>query len=114
MNDTIAAIATGSGRAGVGIVRISGPDAPRLAHASLGRTLKPRIATYTPFLGEAAEVLDVGIALGFVAPDSFTGEHVLELQGHGGPVVLDRLTTPSGAGAGSATVASRGGSEKAS
>jgi len=91
MNDTIAAIATGSGRAGVGIVRISGPDAPRLAHALLGRTLKPRIATYTPFLGEAAEVLDVGIALGFVAPDSFTGEHVLELQGHGGPVVLDRV-----------------------
>jgi len=90
-SDTIAAVATGAGRAGVGIVRVSGPRVPHIADAVLARTLVPRTATYAPFLDGTGAALDVGIALRFVAPDSFTGEHVLELQGHGGPVVLDRV-----------------------
>ena len=89
--DTIAAIATGAGRAGIGIVRVSGPDAPAVARAVTGRALAPREATYGPFLDADGEPLDVGVALLFEAPRSFTGEHVLELQGHGGPVVLDAV-----------------------
>ena len=87
--DTIAAVATGAGRAGVGIVRVSGPGVPAVARAIAGRDLPLREASYLPFLDADGAPLDIGLALRFEAPHSFTGEHVLELQGHGGPVVLD-------------------------
>ena len=90
-DDTIAAIASGAGRAGIGVVRISGPLAPIMANSICGRDLPVREACYLPFLSEDGSVLDRGIALLFEAPHSFTGEHVLELQGHGGPVVLDMI-----------------------
>ena len=83
--ETIAAVATAQGRGGVGIVRISGPLASVAAQAFSERELKPRYAHYGPFYGENREVLDEGIALYFPGPHSFTGEDVLELQGHGGP-----------------------------
>lgn len=89
--DTIVAIATPPGRGGVGIVRLSGKNLEPFVEGFLNKNLQPRVASYGSFLGEAGEVLDQGIALLFVAPHSFTGENVLELQGHGGPVVLDRL-----------------------
>ncbi len=89
--ETIAAVATAQGRGGVGIVRISGPLASVAAKAFSERVLKPRYAHYGPFYGENREVLDEGIALYFPGPNSFTGEDVLELQGHGGPIVLDML-----------------------
>jgi len=89
--DLIAAIATASGRGGVGVIRISGPDIAPLARAVLGSVPAPRRATFSRFLDREGETLDEGIALHFVAPHSFTGEHVLELQGHGGPVVLNLI-----------------------
>ncbi len=89
--DLIAAIATAPGRGGVGVVRVSGAEIAPLATAILGRLPEPRRATFTRFLGRDGEVLDEGIALYFAAPHSFTGEHVLELQGHGGPVVLNLI-----------------------
>lgn len=89
--DTIAAIATPPGRGGVGIVRVSGPGSRAIAAAMLGRVPAPRHAEFLPFRNPAGEILDEGIALFFAAPRSFTGEDVLELQGHGGPVVLDRI-----------------------
>jgi len=89
--ETIAAIATAQGRGGVGIVRISGPLAAKAAEAITGRSLKPRFAHYGPFVDGSEQVIDEGIALYFPGPNSFTGEDVLELQGHGGPVVLDML-----------------------
>jgi tRNA modification GTPase len=89
--DLIAAIATAPGRGGVGVVRVSGPEITPLASAIIGRVPKPRHATFARFLDGEGGVLDEGIALVFVAPHSFTGEHVLELQGHGGPVVLDLI-----------------------
>lgn len=89
--ETIAAIATAQGRGGVGIVRISGPLAAKAAEAITGRSLKPRFAHYGPFVDGSGQVIDEGIALYFPGPNSFTGEDVLELQGHGGPVVLDML-----------------------
>lgn len=89
--DTIAAIATPPGRGGVGIVRVSGPRASDIARALLGRVPNARTAEYLGFHDSTGELLDEGIALYFPAPRSFTGESVLELQGHGGPVVLDRL-----------------------
>ncbi|WP_109513385.1 tRNA uridine-5-carboxymethylaminomethyl(34) synthesis GTPase MnmE [Pseudomonas ovata] len=89
--ETIAAIATAQGRGGVGIVRVSGPLAGKAARAITGRELKPRYAHYGPFEDAHGQVLDEGIALYFPGPNSFTGEDVLELQGHGGPVVLDML-----------------------
>lgn len=89
--DTIAAIATATGRGGVGIVRVSGPQVPSIAKAILGHVPQPRYAHYGHFLKQNGELLDEGIALYFAAPHSFTGEHVLELQGHGGPIVLDRI-----------------------
>lgn len=88
--DTIAAIATAQGRGGVGIVRVSGPKAVDISRAISGRELKPRFAHYGAFQGQEG-LLDEGLAILFTAPNSFTGEHVLELQGHGGPVVLDLL-----------------------
>src|SRR5215471_20020667 len=90
-NDVIAAIATGQGRAGIGIVRISGKNLSGLARALLGAAPGPRIATRATFRGAAGEAIDDGIALYFPAPASYTGEDVLELQGHGGPVVLQMI-----------------------
>lgn len=89
--DTIAAQATAPGRAGVGILRVSGPAATLVATAVLQRIPKPRYAEYLPFYAADGSVLDQGIALFFPGPNSFTGEDVLELQGHGGPVLLDML-----------------------
>lgn len=89
--DTIVAQATAPGRGGVGIIRVSGPQAMQVAREVTGKTLTPRYADYTPFLSENGSELDRGIALYFPNPHSFTGEDVLELQGHGGPVVIDML-----------------------
>lgn len=89
--DTIVAQATAPGRGGVGIIRVSGPKANQVALEVTGKTLKPRYAEYLPFQAEDSTVLDQGIALYFPNPHSFTGEDVLELQGHGGPVVMDML-----------------------
>ncbi|WP_305857007.1 tRNA uridine-5-carboxymethylaminomethyl(34) synthesis GTPase MnmE [Balneatrix alpica] len=90
-NDTIVAQATPPGRGGVGILRVSGPLAPTLAQQLLGFVPKPRYAHYCPFYGSEGQQLDQGIALYFPGPHSFTGEDVLELQGHGGPILLDML-----------------------
>lgn len=90
-SDTIAAIATAAGRAGIGVVRVSGPRVQVIAAAMLGSLPEPRVATLRTFKGASAEALDSGLALYFAAPASFTGEDLLELHGHGGPVVLDRL-----------------------
>lgn len=89
--ETIAAIATPPGRGGVGIVRVSGPLSADIARAVLGKLPAARHAEYTRFLDHHGKLLDEGIALYFPAPNSFTGDDVLELQGHGGPVVLDLL-----------------------
>ncbi len=89
--DTIAAPATAAGRAAVGIVRVSGPAVPDIARALLGRLPEPRRAQLADFHDAGGALLDTGLALYFPAPQSYTGEHVLELQGHGGPVVLDAL-----------------------
>ncbi len=89
--DTIAAVATGAGRAGIGVVRVSGSDVPNLVKEITGQDLAPREAVYLPFLDAEGNTIDQGIALRFESPHSYTGEHVLELQGHGGPVVLDLL-----------------------
>ncbi|MGX4717273.1 aspartate-semialdehyde dehydrogenase [Proteus mirabilis] len=89
--DTIVAQATPPGRGGVGILRVSGPKAAVVAQTILGKVPKPRYADYLPFRNEDNSVLDQGIALFFPNPNSFTGEDVLELQGHGGPIILDLL-----------------------
>ncbi|MGB1008145.1 MAG: tRNA uridine-5-carboxymethylaminomethyl(34) synthesis GTPase MnmE [Thiolinea sp.] len=89
--DTIAAVATPPGRGGVGIIRISGPDVPVIAKQILGFCPPPNQATHRRFLSADHQTLDDGIALYFKAPYSFTGEDVLELQGHGGQVVLDMV-----------------------
>ena len=90
-SDTIVAQATPPGRGGVGILRISGPKAQEVAQAVLGKLPRQRYAEYLPFLANDGSTLDEGIALFFPNPHSFTGEDVLELQGHGGPVILDLL-----------------------
>lgn len=90
-SDTIVAQATPPGRGGVGILRVSGSAAATIAQAMLGKLPKPRYADYLPFNDAAGNVLDQGIAIWFPGPHSFTGEDVLELQGHGGPVILDLL-----------------------
>lgn len=90
-DDTIAAIATGAGAAGVGAVRVSGPLAPLIAAALLGRDPQPRHAHFAAFRDAQGELIDRGILLHFPAPASYTGEHVLELQGHGSAVLLDAL-----------------------
>ena len=90
-HDTIVAIATPPGRGGVGIVRISGKALAELAVSIVGRMPVPRKATLAQFCANDGSCIDQGIALYFPAPHSFTGEDVLELQGHGGPVVLDLL-----------------------
>jgi tRNA modification GTPase len=89
--DTIAAIATGAGAAGVGAVRVSGPLVPAIAASMLGRAPKPRYAHFAAFRDAQAELIDRGILLYFPGPASYTGEHVLELQGHGSAVLLDAL-----------------------
>jgi tRNA modification GTPase len=89
--DTIVAAATPPGTGGVGIVRVSGDDVERIARAMLGSLPEPRTATYRSFRNQAGERVDVGLALYFPAPASFTGESVLELHGHGGPVVISLL-----------------------
>ena len=89
--ETIAALATPPGRGGVGIVRVSGPQAGVIAENIVGHMPAPRQAEYLSFLDREGEPLDSGLALYFPAPHSFTGENVLELHGHGGPVVLDLL-----------------------
>ncbi|EIJ41075.1 tRNA modification GTPase TrmE [Beggiatoa alba B18LD] len=89
--DTIAAIATPAGRGGVGVIRISGTNVPVIAQSILHKLPKPRYAAYSQFLNAQGELIDQGIALYFPAPHSFTGEAVLELQGHGGAVVMDQL-----------------------
>ena len=91
MSETIVAQATAPGRGGVGIIRVSGPEVENVAKIILGKVPKLRYAEYLPFKDQCQEVLDQGIALLFKAPNSFTGEDVLELQGHGGPVVMDML-----------------------
>ena len=88
VRDTIAALATPPGRSGIGVVRLSGAMVPQIARALLGRLPAPRCATRCHFRDARGEALDDGLALYFPAPDSYTGEPVLELQGHGGPVVL--------------------------
>ncbi len=89
--DTIVAQATAPGRGGVGIIRVSGDQAKQVAQAVLGHLPKTRYADYCDFKAEDGQVIDQGIALFFQGPNSFTGEDVLELQGHGGQIVLDML-----------------------
>ncbi|MDO8990857.1 MAG: tRNA uridine-5-carboxymethylaminomethyl(34) synthesis GTPase MnmE [Sideroxyarcus sp.] len=89
--DNIAAIATAPGRGGIGVVRVSGRGLAEMASVLTGRQLVPRLATYTSFLSADGTTLDQGIALLFAAPHSYTGEEVLELQGHGGPAVLQSV-----------------------
>ncbi|SFR65311.1 tRNA modification GTPase trmE [Marinobacter daqiaonensis] len=91
VTDTIAAIATAPGQAGVGIVRVSGPAARAIALQTLGFEPKPRYAHYGPFHDGKGRLIDEGIGLFFPNPNSFTGEDVFELQGHGGTVILDLL-----------------------
>ena len=87
-SDTIAAIATPAGRGAIGIVRVSGPLVPCIAHRLLGRLPESRFAAFGVARDAAGQQLDEGLALYFPAPHSYTGEHVLEFQGHGGPVVV--------------------------
>lgn len=91
--DTIVAIATAPGRGGIGVVRLSGPRALTIAGTLLrpGLQLQPRYAHFSAFRDGHGQVIDEGLALYFPAPHSFTGEDVVELQGHGGPVILDQL-----------------------
>ncbi len=89
--ESIAAIATPSGSGGIGIVRISGDDIGQIVQGVLGQVPKPRAAVFLPFLDCQGTVIDQGIALYFPSPNSFTGEDVLELQGHGGVVILNIL-----------------------
>ncbi len=89
--DAIAAIATALGRGGIGVVRVSGEDLSGFARRLLGKIPAPRAATLSNFLAADGEIIDRGIALYFPAPNSYTGQDVLELQGHGGDAVLRRL-----------------------
>lgn len=89
--DTIAAVATPPGRGGIGIVRISGPRALHIGGVISGRAPIARAAQFVRFCSADGGVIDEGLLLGFEAPQSFTGEDVVELQGHGGPVVMDML-----------------------
>ncbi len=90
-NDTIAAIATPPGNGGVGIIRISGDKVPDIAEQLLNQMPTPRHAHFTSFKDQNGEVLDQGILIYFPSPHSFTGEHILELQVHGGAVLMDML-----------------------
>ena len=90
-SDTIAAVATPPGRGGIGVIRISGPETAAIARAITGSLPRPRYATLADFRDEHNDTIDSGLALYFPGPASFTGEDVLELHGHGGPVVLDMI-----------------------
>lgn len=90
-SDTIAAIATPPGRGGIGVIRISGTSTTRICSAIVGNVPAPRYATLANFQSAVGETIDQGIVLFFPGPHSFTGEDVLELHGHGGPVVMDLL-----------------------
>jgi tRNA modification GTPase len=90
-NDTIVAAATPPGRGGIGIVRLSGPKVPEFAAILVGEVPRARRATFARFLDAQGEAIDAGIVLFFAAPASYTGEHVLELHGHGGPVIVEAL-----------------------
>jgi len=95
-NDTIAAIATPPGRGGVGIIRLSGANAPKIAKQLLAKgshvhDLGIREARFSSFLGEGGTLIDSGILIYYPQPASYTGEHVVELQGHGGRVVMSML-----------------------
>jgi tRNA modification GTPase len=89
--DTIAAIATAAGRGGIGVIRVSGPGVPEISSRIVGALPTPRQAHFARFRDARGETLDEGLALYFPAPRSYTGEAVLELHGHGGPVVLHTL-----------------------
>src|SRR5690625_2650441 len=89
--DTIAAIATASGGAGIGVVRVSGPAVPAIAQSLLGREAQPRYAHFAHFRDAGGASIDQGLLIHFPAPASYTGEHVLELRTHGSPVVLDTM-----------------------
>ena len=93
--ETIAALATAPGRGGIGVIRLSGPQSLLIVEKILHKTPKPRYAHYLPFFDDTKNgeemIIDSGIVLYFPAPNSFTGEDVIELQGHGGPVVMDML-----------------------
>lgn len=91
VSQPIAAIATAPGRGGIGIVRVSGPSLGPFIFALLGRTLAPRHANFGPFPDAEGQAIDQGISIYFAAPSSYTGEDVLELQGHGGPAVMQTL-----------------------
>lgn len=90
-SETIVALATPIGRGGVAIIRASGPLVPELMLKMLHRICQPRVATFAKFYGLNDEPIDAGLALFFQAPDSFTGEHVLELHVHGSPIIVDQL-----------------------
>jgi tRNA modification GTPase len=89
--DTIVAAATPPGTGGVGVVRLSGPGVTRIARKMLGSLPEPRVATYRSFRNREGDAIDTGLALFFPAPASFTGESVLELHGHGGPVIVSAI-----------------------
>lgn len=89
--ETIVAVATAPGRGGVGVVRLSGKMCPEIVTAICGKLPQPRYAQYTHFKDAQGEIIDSGLALYFPGPASFTGEDVVELQGHGSPVVMDQL-----------------------
>jgi len=89
--DTIAAIATPPGKGGVGVIRLSGPKSREIGEQLAGKTLQVRKAHYARFTDQSNDVIDTGLALFFAGPNSFTGEDVVEVQGHGGPVIQDLL-----------------------
>jgi tRNA modification GTPase len=91
VRDTIAAIATPAGRGGIGIVRASGPQALRFAETITSKKLTVRKATYAEFYDDKGHIIDEGVVIFFASPHSFTGEDVVEFQGHGSPVVLNLL-----------------------
>jgi len=89
--DTIAAIATPPGKGGVGVIRLSGPAALDIGEQLSSKNLSPRVVHYARFSNKSLEVIDSGLAIYFSGPNSFTGEDVVEIQGHGGPVIQDLL-----------------------
>ena len=91
MQETIVAIATPPGKGGVGVIRISGENARIIGEKVAGKKLQPRYATYAEFRNNTNEAIDSGLALFFPGPNSFTGEDVVELQGHGGPLIQDLM-----------------------
>src|SRR4051794_6680691 len=89
--DTIVAAATPPGRGGIGIVRLSGPKTPEIAAVIVGELPKPRHVTFARFMDGQRQPIDAGLVLFFPGPHSYTGEHVLELHGHGGPLVVETI-----------------------